>query len=119
MIVIAAIVIGYAVCAAAGFNPHPRAMLLAAFICCVAAGFGAVPMVLTRGAYQQSVAQSALVGTGLHLLVCTVLGGGAMLVWALKLAYIFWLLGLYWLTLIVLAIAYVRAVKAAPMARQQ
>ena len=120
MFVIAAVGVGYAVCAVADFNPHLRSMMLAAVVCCLAAMVGAVPMVLSRGATQQSVAQAALVGTLLHLLGCTVLGGGAMLVRSLRLdaAYVYWLLGLYWLTLIVLAAGYVRAVKSAPIARQ-
>jgi hypothetical protein len=108
---------GYAACALMGWNPHPREMLFAAGAALIAGLLGVVPMVLTRGATQPAVAQAGLLGTVLHLLTCTMLGGGMLLVKTLRLelAYVFWLLALYWLTLIAVAAGYVHAVKQAPV----
>src|SRR5690348_7090302 len=94
-------------------------MAVAAGVCLVAALVGCVPMLLTRGATQPAVAQAGLIGTLLHLLTCTVIGGGLLIIMRplrLEAAYVFWLLGLYWLTLIVVATGYVSAVKHAPPA---
>src|SRR4051794_33372682 len=101
-----------------GWNPHPREMMFAAGAALVAGLLGAVPMVLTRGASQAAVAQAGLLGTVLHLLTCTMVGGGLLMIRSLRLdaGYVFWLLGLYWLTLIAVATGYVHAVKSAPHA---
>jgi hypothetical protein len=76
-----------------------------------------LPILLTRGASQPAVVQAGLVGTMLHLFGCAAIGGGMFLVKSLRLegSFLFWLLGLYWLTLVVLVACVVRAIKTADL----
>jgi hypothetical protein len=116
LVILAATGIGYAVCAAAGWNSHPREMFAAAIACLIASELAIIPLILVRGATQTAVAQAALVGTVVHLFACAALGGGAILIARsvrLDGAFVYWLLALYWLTLIVLVMMFVRAVKSA------
>ena len=110
--------IGYAICGATNVNPHVREMLFAATVCLVASELAMIPIVLTRGASQASVAQAALVGTMIHLFACCGIGGGLIVTKAFGLtnAFAYWLLALYWVTLIVVVVGLIGAVKAAPVA---
>jgi hypothetical protein len=109
---------GWLACTALQLDPHPREMTIAAVAVLVASLLAVTPLVLTTGASQPAVAQAGLAGTVIHLLLCAILGGGALLVSSLALhqSYVFWLLGLYWATLIAMSILFVRAVKVAPVA---
>jgi hypothetical protein len=108
---------GYLTCGALGLNPHAREIIFAAVVCLIGSELAVVPLVLTRGAAQPTVAQAGLVGTMIHLFVIALLGGSLIVFKPVTLApaVVYWLLGLYWLTLILLVIGFVRAVKAAPM----
>lgn len=108
---------GYAICGAMNVNPHVREMLFAVGICLIASIGAMIPIVLTRGATQASVAQAALVGTMIHLFACCGIGGGLIITKAFGLAnaFAYWLLALYWTTLVVVVIGLVGAVKAAPV----
>lgn len=92
------------------------ALLSAAGIAWVAALAGASALWFVRGASQASVAQAALVATMLHLMLCVV---AAAVVTLGKVGaptpFLYWLLAFYWLTLIVLVVVFVRAVKSAPL----
>jgi hypothetical protein len=119
IVIAAALGVGYALCAASHHDPHLREMLLAAGACLVASAVASVPMILTRGASQPAVAQAGLVGTMLHLFGCAALVGGPMVFfksWQLDAALMYWVLPLYWLSLIVLVIAIVKAIRSAPVA---
>ena len=111
-----AIGVGYAICGARSINPHVREMIVAATVCLIASIGAMIPIVLTRGAGQASVAQAALVGTIVHLFACCGLGGGLIITKAFGLtnAFAYWLLALYWVTLIVVVFGLIGAVKAAP-----
>ena len=104
---------GYALCAAAGWNPRPAALALAASAALVAGGLALVPILLTRGASQAAVAQAALVGTVGHLFGCLA-GAAVMLLVGRIPAATYWMLALYWATLIALVVAFTRAVRLAP-----
>jgi hypothetical protein len=108
---------GYFACGLLRVPFHQREMLVAASVAAVAGAVAVVPMLLTRGASQPAVAQAGLVSTVLHLFVSAALGGGALLVKSLSLdpAYVYWLLAMYWTTLIVLVILLAGAVKSAPV----
>lgn len=106
---------GFALSAAAGWNPRPAAMALAAGAALLSAGVAYVPLILSRGASQAAVAQAALVGTLLHLLGC--LAGAAVLLLVLHLsAATYWVMAFYWATLIALVFGFTRATKVAPVA---
>src|SRR5689334_6379881 len=92
---------GFALSAAAGWNPRPGAMALAAGAALLSAVAAYVPLILSRGATQAAVAQAALVGTLIHLLGC--LAGAAVLLLAFHLtAATYWVMAFYWATLIAL-----------------
>ena len=104
---------GYALCAAAGWNPRPASMGLAAGAALLASGLALLPLVLTRGASQAAVAQAALVGTVVHLFGCLA-AAAVMLIVARIPAATYWALAFYWATLIALVVAFTRAVRLAP-----
>jgi hypothetical protein len=93
--------------------------LLAAAIACLIAGEAAiVPLLLARGGTQVSMAQAALVGTTLHLFVSITLAGVAVFARVgLSHAFLYWLLALYWVTLIGLVITFIKALRSAPIAQ--
>jgi hypothetical protein len=112
---------GFAGCTALHLKPHVAEMLLAASACLIASEFALVPIILTRGATQPTVAQAGLIGTVIHLFGCSILGGALILFQPLQIdgSVVYWLLGLYWVTLIVLSTGFVRILKAAPIARTE
>ena len=111
---------GFAVLSALNINPHPREMLLAAVACLVASELALIPILLARGAAQPAVAQAGLIGSVIHLLACSVFGAALIILKPLRIdgAIVYWLLGFYWLSLIVLSTLFVRALKAAPPAQR-
>jgi hypothetical protein len=105
---------GYALCAAAGWNPRPAAMATAAAAALAAGAAGLVPLLLSRGAGQAAVSQAGLVGTVVHLFGC--LAGAMVLLFVLKAGTpaMYWVLAFYWATLMALVLGLTRAVRAAP-----
>ena len=105
---------GLGICAAAGVDPHSRAMAIAGGICLVASLLGVTPLVLTRGATQYAVAQGSLVATMIHLFVT--IGAATFVVMnkgGLPTPALYWLLAFYWATLAAIVFACVRAVRSA------
>ena len=107
---------GYGICAATGWQPHPREMLVAAATTLAAGVLAVAPLVvmrLTSSLNPSSVAQAALVGTMIHLFVCI---GVAAFVLMTKMplapAFTYWLAAMYWTTLIALAAGLVVEVRA-------
>jgi hypothetical protein len=113
-----ALAAGFATCGAMSIHAPTREMIAAGIVCLIASELAFVPILLKRGSSQGEVAQAALTGTIVHLFGCCVLGGGLIMTKAFSLgpAFVYWLLGLYWLTLIVLVFGLIRAIKAAPIA---
>ena len=109
---------GYAIATAMSVTPPLREMIAAAVVCLIASELAFVPLILTRGGTQASIVQAALLGTLIHLFGCCGLGGALIVTKPLGIgpAFTFWLLGLYCLTLIVVVIALIGAVKSAPIA---
>jgi hypothetical protein len=106
---------GYVLCRAAGWNPRPVTMALAATTTLFASGAALIPLALTRGAGQAAIAQAALLGTLIHLFACLV-GAALMLVVINSPAATWWVLAFYWATLVALVVGFSRTVKAAPAA---
>ena len=107
---------GYAIAVAMSVTPPLREMIAAAMVCLIASELAFVPLILTRGGTQASIVQAALVGTIIHLLGCCGLGGALIVTkpFGIGPAFTFWLLGLYCLTLIVVVIALIGAIRSAP-----
>jgi hypothetical protein len=106
--------LGTVLCKAMGVDPGYRQLILAGVIALTATVLAGVPLILTRGARQFAVSQAALVGTGVHLM--TAIGAGALVYLQLKPgpAFLYWLIAMYWASLLAVVIGSVQAVKAAP-----
>lgn len=99
--------------ASAGVDSHPRAAIVAAVIVLLASTLSVIPLWLTRTASLTSRVQAGLVATVVHMMVAAALCavemrialGGAFL------AVVYWLLPLYWSTLIILVIAVARTLR--------
>lgn len=106
------------VCHAMGMDAHLKDLLAATLTCLVAGELAAIPLILTRGGNQASVAQAALVGSVVHLFVC--IGVAGVIIFGhlgLGPAYLYWLLGFYWVTLIALVVVFARSIRSAPTAQ--
>src|SRR5690349_16885230 len=106
------------VCRAIRIDAHVTDLLAATLTCLVAGELAAIPLLLTRGGSQASVAQSALVGSVVHLFVC--IGVAGVIIFGhlgLGPTYLYWLLGFYWITLIALVVVFARSIRSAPTAQ--
>lgn len=95
---------------------HTRELLIAGAICLVSSEMALIPLLLTRRASQIAVSQAALVGTVVHMFMMLALGAAA---YALQMVgqrnlFLFLLMGLYWVSLILIVIAMIKAVRHAP-----
>ena len=120
-ILLAVLVVAAAGCGGAkalGRDPHVREMLLAAAGATAAALAALAPLWVARGASQASAAQAALLATVLHMALA--LAAAAVVIFTLKpdAAFLYWTAGFYWSTLVAVAAAAVRCVRAAAAARQ-
>jgi hypothetical protein len=107
--------ISFAICKLLGWNAHGSDLIAAGFTCLVAGELAGIPLILARGGNTLAISQAALVGSVIHLLASIVIAGIAVM---LKLhvgqAYLFWMLGFYWITLLVLVIGFAKAIRSAP-----
>jgi hypothetical protein len=112
-----AVAIGLAMIVGTGHNPHVKEMLTAAMTCLVAGELAVVPLLLMRGANQIGIAQAALVGTVMHLFACVAVAAVVILGrLPLGISFVYWLLALYWVTLMALVVAFAKAIRSAPVA---
>src|SRR2546429_560787 len=103
------------ICRAIGVDAHLRELLAATLTCLIAGELAVLPLVLARGGNQASVAQAALVGSVVHLFVCIAVAGVVVFGHlGPGPAYLYWLLGFYWVTLIVLVVVFARSIRSAP-----
>jgi hypothetical protein len=105
---------GVALMSGTGRASHAPAMVNAAGTCLIATALAALPLFMTRRSTQYAAAQAGLVATMLHLFVTIGTAAGMMLAGRLSQAFLYWLIPLYFATLIPIVIAAVRAVKQAP-----
>jgi hypothetical protein len=114
IVVVVVAALGIVLCKAIGVDPGYRELVLAGAIALAATVLATVPLILTRGASPFAVSQAALVGTVVHLL--TAIGAGAMVYLQLKPgpAFLYWLTGLYWVSLLTVVVCSVQAVRSAP-----
>jgi hypothetical protein len=66
---------------------------------------------------QANVAQAGLLGSVIHLFGSAGIGGAMLMSKSLNsnAALMYWLLGFYWATLIVIALGFIKAIKTAPL----
>ena len=116
VIVLITALAAWSLLAALGHPPRLREMIMAAGTCLVAVELALVPMLLSRGADQAVVAQSALVGTFAHLFCGIAIAAAIVIALHPPLTFIYWLLLFYWVTLTAVVIDFIRALRSAPMA---
>jgi len=103
--------------AAGGWRLPVREIGVAAGVCLISGELALIPLLLSRHGSQAGVTQAALVGTVVQLLAGVALSAVAILgKFPLGSSFIYWLMALYWATLGIVVMVYVRAVKAAPAA---
>ena len=108
--------VGFGLCSAMERDPHAQQMTIAAGICFVAAFAGALPLWFVRSASQYAVSQAALIGTMTHMFVAV---AGAAVIALGKIAggltppLLYWLMACFMAALVVLVIAYIRALRSA------
>ena len=109
--------IGFAACKALGFDPHFKEMSLAGAACLIAGELALIPLSRTRVPTQANVAQAGLLGSVIHLFGSAGIGGAMLMAKSLNsnASLMYWLLAFYWATLIVIAMGFVKAIKAAPV----
>jgi hypothetical protein len=112
-----AVLAGLVFCAseAGAIHIHLQAAMLAAGVCLIAAEIALIPLVVMRHSSQANVSQAGLMSTVLHMLLSGVLGLTISAWLNPGTSFMYWLVIFYWLTLLCIAIAAVRAVKSAPM----
>lgn len=116
LVVVGIGLLSWLTCAAAGWVLPVREMLVGGGIGIISGELAMVPLMLSRHGSQAAVSQAGLAGTVVQLL--TGIGMTAVAImgrFPLGSSFIYWLLLFFWVTLMVVVMAYVRAVKAAPM----
>src|SRR4051812_10991125 len=106
--------VGWAACAALGWNVHVLHLLIAAAAAVAAGELAVLPLGLARHSDQAGVSQAALGGTMIHLLVLATAAGAVCLTSRTPLAFLYWLGAFYAATLVTLVAAFSRSIRAAP-----
>ena len=93
------------------------AMLLAAAIGLISGEAGLLPLLLHQGDDPAGRFQSAWIGTVLHLGLAVMLSALVLLMLKPGTVFVYWLLGMYWLTLICLCTVMVRVFRSPAMGK--
>lgn len=112
-----AAIAGYAICRCANIDPHAREMIAAAIVATFAAESALALLFLARGAAPATAAQAGLGATVLQLLL-NLGAAGALIALRLGLrqAFLLWLVGFYWISLVLLVLLIIREIKLASLA---
>ena len=110
-VVTLAAVSGAIVCRALGVDPHPKQLLMAACVCLLAAEAGVVPLVRQRKSDPALLFQAGFAGTVLHLAMAVLLGATALFWLKPGSAFVYWLLVMYWTTLLTLCVLIVKRLR--------
>jgi hypothetical protein len=117
LFVLVAACLGSALCMVLKIPVHNFELIVSAGIAVVAAELALVPMFFMRHGNQAAVAQGALVGTMVHLFGFAIATAIIFLgKFPVHPALSYWLMAMYFATLIALVLELVRQVKAAPVA---
>ena len=108
---------GVALCHLANWNANLPLMTYAAAVTLVATLGALLPLALSHNGSQLSIAQSALVGTSLHLLICIAITAAIVFLRHPALAFVYWICAFYWATLATICVWYATALRRSPTAR--
>ena len=112
LLIIVAGLAGAGVAHIAGFNPHTHELILAAIAALVASEAALLPHMLKTEASPVAAFQAALYGTIIHLLLFLILGAGILFLLKPNLAFIWWLMPMYWVTLVGVCSVFIRAMRS-------
>ena len=105
---------GYALVEVNGGDAHLRDLVNAAVTSLVGVALAALPLSMTRRSTQYAVAQAGLVATMLHLFIMAGAPMFMLVFGRLSQPFLYWLIPLYFATLVPIVIAATRAVRQAP-----
>ncbi len=107
-----AVGLGIAVCRLFGADPHVRELLIAATVCLISVEAGVMPLVRRKVGDPGALFQAGFAGTLLHLVLAAGLAATVMFGWKAGNAFAYWLLALYWVTLLGLCLVIVKRLRA-------
>lgn len=113
LFVLGVAVAGIVVCRLIGADWHPRDLLAAAGVGLTAAEAAVAVAVSRRGADTAQTAMTALVALALQLLLSIALAAGAMFTHRVGQAFVWWMLAMFWVTLLGVSAVLVRLVRTA------
>ncbi len=111
VLVIVTAMIGVVVCRAFGVDPHARTLLGAASVCVAVAELSLVPSLLNANTAPAAVFQAAFLGTVIHLGLVAAVAGAVVFTLKPDTSFVYWILLMYWVTLIGLCVGFIRAVR--------
>ena len=112
VLLIVASLAGVGVARLAGFSPHLHELVLAVITALVASEISLIPHLLKIENTPAATFQAAFLGTVLHLALFLVQGVVIVLTIKPGSAFIWWLMPLYWVTLIGLCSIFIRTMRA-------
>jgi len=112
VLVTVAVAVGVGVCGALKVPMHALDASLAAGIAVIAAALGLLPIRFRADRTPVTLFQSAWLGSVLHMAVAAALGLAALFILKLSTPFVIWLLVMYWITLIGLCVALIKALRS-------
>jgi hypothetical protein len=103
---------GVGVAHIAGFNPHTHELILASIAALLASEAAVLPHLLKTEASPVAAFQASLYGTIIHLLLFLIQGASIMFLLKPNLAFIWWLMPMYWVTLVGVCSVFIRAMRS-------
>jgi hypothetical protein len=113
LLILAVALVGAACCHWSGADWHPRELIVAAAVGLLAAEAAVTIVVVQRRATAVQMVQIALVSLGCLLLLSLVLAAAAVISRKVGLAFMWWMLAMFWVTLFGVCGVLVRAMRAA------
>jgi hypothetical protein len=95
-----------------GFNPHTHEMIFAAIAALLASEAALLPHFLKKETSPVAAFQAALYGTIIHLLFFLIQGASIVLLLKPNLAFIWWLMPMYWVTLAGVCSVFIRTMRS-------
>lgn len=91
--------LGLLVCRIFGANPHAGELFIAAGVCLISVEVAVLPLARRRNGKPDALFQAGFLGTVLHLLLAAALAGVVLFGFNTSNAFAYWMLALYWMSL--------------------
>jgi hypothetical protein len=116
LLILGVAIAGTAICRLSGADVHPRDLIAAAGIGLIAAEIAVIAAVIRRGTDTAQTAMNALVALVLQMLLSIALAAAAMFSQQVGRAFVWWMLIMFWVTLLGVSAVLVRLVRTAAAA---